>query len=54
MKHPNIKKQYNSYRHSDNSSMMNDDANAHHSLFINGNKKYIENNYYPNNVNTAI
>lgn len=54
MKHQNIKKQYVPHRHSDNSAMINEDPVAHHSLFINGNKKYIENNYYSNNVNPAI
>jgi hypothetical protein len=44
----NIKKQYTSHHHSDNSSIINDDKIPQHSHFINGSKKFIENNYYVN------
>ena len=54
MKHSNTKKQYAPHRHSDNSNLINDDSIANHSLFINGNKKYTEHNYYSNNINPAI
>jgi len=43
----NMKKQYASHRHSDNSPIINED-NIPHSHFINGSKKFTENNYYSN------